>query len=95
MSDRCNKARKLSAKKAKHRKCYFKMNKTSGAGTGSGSSSGSGSGSGNGGCGTSANSDAIIAKNHMQQFCIDSNSMVNTARNCSFSGKAKEETKNI
>lgn len=79
MSDRCNKTRKLSAKKAKHRRCYFRMNKTSGAGTGTGT--------GGGGDGSSGNSDSIIAKNQMassmQQFCIDSNA----ARKCSLSGK--------
>lgn len=77
MGDKCNKTRKLSAKKTKHQRCYFQMNKTSGAGGGGGGDS----------------SNVIIAKNQMassmQQFCIDSNIMVNTARRCSLTGKEK------
>lgn len=91
MSDRCNKTRKLSAKKSKHRRCYFKMNKTSGAGAGGGSSNG-----GENGCVRSViacSNCAISAKNQMassmQQFCTDSNIVVNTARKCSFPGKEK------
>lgn len=88
MSDRCNKTRKLSAKKAKHRRCNFKMSKTNGGGTGAGGSNGS----------ANDGSDcAAITKNQMassmQQFCIDSNIMVNTARKCSFSGKKKQYLK--
>lgn len=92
MSDnRSNKVRKLSAKKAKHRRCYFKMTKTSGAGAGTG---GGGNGSGDGAIGGS--DCAIFTKNHsassMHQFSIDSNIVGNTARKCSFSGKEKTKT---
>lgn len=92
MSDnRCNKIRKLSAKKAKHRRCYFKMTKTSGAGAGAGAGGG-GNGSGDGATGGS--DCAIFTKNQsassMHQFSIDSNIVGNTARKCSFSGKEKK-----
>lgn len=99
MSDnRCNKVRKLSAKKAKHRRCYFKMTKISGAGAGTGGGGGGGNGSGNGAVGGS--DCAIFTKNHsassMHQFSIDSNIVGNTARKCSFSGKEKKnKNKNL
>lgn len=83
MSDRFNRTRKLSAKKAKHRRCYFKLNKASGAGTGGGDDGG----------GCSGNNIAMMPKNQMQQFCIDSNNMVDTARKYSLSGKKKPKLK--
>lgn len=91
MSDRCNKTRKLSAKKAKHRRCYFKMNKTNGGGS-------AGAGGGGGGSVIGGSSECAVAtKNQrpssVQQFCIDSNIMVNSARKCSFSGKKKRKQK--
>lgn len=97
MSDRCNKTRKLSAKKAKHRRCYFKMNKTSGTGTGAGIGAGDGGSNDSGSSVINGSSDCAIITKHqmassMQQFCIDSNIMVNTARKCSFSGKKHTHT---
>lgn len=84
MSDRCNKkTRKLSAKKSKHRKCYFKMNKTSVTGTGGGAINS-----------IDNSSDDIMSKNQMassmHQFCIDSNA----ARKCSLSGKNQKSNSN-
>lgn len=88
MSDRCNKTRKLSAKKVKHRRCYFKISNTNGGGIGA-------RGGANDGSGECAANTKNQMSSSMQQFCIDSNIMVNAARKCSLSGKKQKKVKHV
>lgn len=104
MSERCSKSRKLSVKKVKRRRCYFKMKKageTASGGCSSIDGEGGGGGGDAGGGGSIAvivdssdSNNVIMAKNQMsssmQQFCIDSNVMANTARKCSLTGKKQQ-----